>query len=564
MNFFKPFVAASAVFGLLMANAFFTRTASGQSPSPLPLPADRVQKILDDTVPTLVAVQPKNDRRVVLVVWDGLRPDSISDEFTPTLAKLAREGVFFTRHHSVYPTSTEVNGTAMVTGCYPGHSGLIANREFRPAIDPLKTVAMEDLAAIRKGDEISGGKYLRVPTLPELLQGAGMRTIVTGTKRIVVLMDRAARQPLPDDKYNAQSVVLYEGHTLPEDFQERIGYPGTPPFPTEIHFPNVEQDAWTTNALTHWLWPLLLDGLPNFSVLWMSDPDYTQHQFGPDSTQAHRALASVDANLAALLKGLEAENLRDSTDVLVVSDHGFSSIERGVDTPKMLNDAGFNAVREYKTRPKPGDILVNGLGGSVFLHVAEHDADTIRRVVAFLQGSDFAGVIFTRDGLPGTFPMNAVHIDSPDAPDIVVAMRWTDDKSATGFPGMVVSDGGRKPGQGTHATLSRYDLHNTLIAVGPDFRKGWRDELPSGNVDIAPTIAQLLGLPNPPKMDGRVLWESFSRPKDLNSLPPATERMEAAHDFVKRHWQQYLQLTRYEGVDYLDEGNGSGQFVPEG
>ncbi len=503
-----------------------------------------------------------NQRRVVLVVWDGLRPDSINDETTPTLAKLAREGVFFARHHSSYPSSTEVNGTAMVTGCYPGHSGLIANREYRPAIDPLKTIAMEDLASIRKGDELTGGKYLRVPTLPELLQAAGTRTVVTGTKRIVVLMDRAARPLLPDDKYTAQSVVLYEGHTLPQDFEKTAPYWDMLPFPTDIHFPNTEQDAWTTNALLRWLWPLQPEGPSKFTVLWMSDPDYTQHQFGPDSPQAHRALASVDANLAAVLKELDRQHLRDTTDVLVVSDHGFSSIGRGVDVPQALTDAGFTATREYKAPPKPGDILVNGLGGSVFLHVAGHDADTIRRAVAFLQGSDFAGVIFTRDGLPGTFPMSAVHIDSPDAPDIAVALRWNDEKNATGFPGLVFSDGSRRPGQGTHASLSRYDLHNTLVAAGPDFQKGWRDEMPTGNTDLAPTIAHLLGLPNPPKMDGRVLYESFLGLAAQMPPPPNTQRIEAKQETDHARWSQYLQVTRYWGVDYLDEGNGAAEAKP--
>ena len=507
---------------------------------------------------------PKNERHVVLVVWDGLRPDSINDETTPTLAKLARDGVFFSRHHPVYPSMTEVNGTALATGCYPGHSGLIGNLEYRPAIDPLRSVATESMATIRKGDELTGGKYLRVPTLPELLQAAGTRTQVAGTKGVAALMDRAARTTadLPIEKYTAQSVVVYGGKTLPPDFSERIGNTGAPLFLDEIHFPNVEQDAWTTQALTHWLWNVRLEGPPAFSVLWMSDPDYTQHQFGPDSPQARRALTSVDNNLALVLKELDAHNLRAQTDVLVVSDHGFSTIGRKIDFPTLLTEAGFNAARAYPATPKAGDILVDGLNGTVFLYVADHDAETIRRVIAFLEKSDFAGVIFTRDGAPGTFAMSMVHIDSPDAPDIAVAMRWTADKNAAGFPGLIVSDGGRKPGQGTHATLSRFDMHNTLVAAGPDFKTGWRDELPSGNVDVAPTIAHLLGLPNPPGMDGRVLWEALSGLENPKTLTPTTERKEAEQDTDEGRWHQYLQVTRCDGVDYFDEGNGTVEPKP--
>src|SRR5690349_20544512 len=52
---------------------------------------------------------------VVVVVWDGMRPDFVTREFTPTLDALARRGVFFRNHHSSYVSSTEVNGAALAT-----------------------------------------------------------------------------------------------------------------------------------------------------------------------------------------------------------------------------------------------------------------------------------------------------------------------------------------------------------------------------------------------------------------------------------------------------------------
>src|SRR5690349_11671119 len=79
-------------------------------------------------------------QHVVVVVWDGLRPDFVTQEFTPTLYKLGREGVVFPKHHPVYLSATEVNGTALATGMYPAHSGIIANKEFRPSINPLKNI----------------------------------------------------------------------------------------------------------------------------------------------------------------------------------------------------------------------------------------------------------------------------------------------------------------------------------------------------------------------------------------------------------------------------------------
>lgn len=49
-------------------------------------------------------------KRVVLVAWDGMRPDFVSPELTPALWQLRTNGTWFARHHSAYPTSTEVNG----------------------------------------------------------------------------------------------------------------------------------------------------------------------------------------------------------------------------------------------------------------------------------------------------------------------------------------------------------------------------------------------------------------------------------------------------------------------
>src|SRR6267378_5581188 len=77
----------------------------------------------------------RRGEHVVVVVWDGMRPDFVNETNTPTLYQLAREGVFFQNHHAVYLCSTEVNGTAIATGCYPNRSGILANREYRPTIN---------------------------------------------------------------------------------------------------------------------------------------------------------------------------------------------------------------------------------------------------------------------------------------------------------------------------------------------------------------------------------------------------------------------------------------------
>jgi arylsulfatase A-like enzyme len=485
-------------------------------------------------------------RHVVVVVWDGMRPDSVSEQNTPTLWKLAKEGVVFRNHHAVYLSATNVNGVALATGDYPSHSGLIANHEFRPKIDNRKPIDVEDPHVVRKGDELSGGKYIAAPTIAELVRESGGCTAIAAAKTVGLLLDRHV-----DPGRTKNCVTLFAGAALPQDALVPIAAT-LGPFPPA----HQQQDAWTTKVLTNVLWK---DGVPAFSLLWLGEPDQTQHETAPGAEAALHAIRSSDDNLAAVLATLVRQHARDTTDVIVVSDHGFSTIEREIELPKILADAGFNVVTEFKSEPQAGEIMVVGAGGSVLFYVGQNNPAVTQRLVEFLQRSDFAGVIFTREKLEGTFTLDRGKIDSPDAPDVVLAFRWNENKNQFGIRGMIDADWQRAAGKGTHATLSRFDIHNTLIAAGPDFRRGQADDLPSGNVDLAPTILKILGIALPHPMDGRVLSEAMVK-IDMQLLKPQTEAVEATKRFSSGTWRQVLHISRLGSTIYLDDGNGV--FVP--
>src|SRR5580658_2898484 len=69
-------------------------------------------------------------RIVILMVWDGLRPDLVTARDTPNLYQLAHSGTRFDRHHSMYPTLTMVNAAALATGASPGVNGIVANTMY--------------------------------------------------------------------------------------------------------------------------------------------------------------------------------------------------------------------------------------------------------------------------------------------------------------------------------------------------------------------------------------------------------------------------------------------------
>src|SRR6266496_5792133 len=503
-------------------------------------------------------------RHVVVVVWDGMRPDFLSEQNTPTLWKLAHEGVTFRNHHSVYPSATMVNGTAIVTGVYPGENGIIANHVYRQEIDPRHAIDVEIPSVVSKGDDLSGGKYISVPTIAEFIQRAGERTVIAAAKTVGLLLGRhvprgstkpsESASPLAEGESmkvrGSSSVTLFAGKSLPGDalgpITDVLG-----PFPSG----HVQQDAWTTKAVTD---SLLKDGVPTLSILWLGEPDLTQHESAPGAPAALAAIKSSDENLAAVLSALDRQKARETTDLFVVSDHGFSTIKRSIDLRKILSDAGFTAKTEFTDEPKPGEIMLAGNGGSVLFYVIGHDETVTRRLIEFLQQSDFAGVIFTKKPIEGTFVLGQATIQNPHGPDVEMAFRWNDSKNQFGIPGMIDADWQRKAGEGTHVTLSRFDMHNTLIAAGPDFRQGEVDDLPTGNIDLAPMILRILGITAPQKMDGRILPKAVVNGEPATAgLKPETKTIEATKDFPSGTWRQTLKISRVGSTIYLDEGNGT-------
>ena len=146
---------------------------------------------LQDCLPVHRPPPPhRRAKHVVVIVFDGFRPDSVTESDMPTLFRLAHEGTTFAHHHPVYLSSTEVNGTALATGAFPRHSGVMANDEYRPDLELLKPFGTQDLEVVRKGDAKSGGMYLRMPTVAEQARAAGLRTAIAGTKPVALLLDR--------------------------------------------------------------------------------------------------------------------------------------------------------------------------------------------------------------------------------------------------------------------------------------------------------------------------------------------------------------------------------------
>jgi hypothetical protein len=95
---------------------------------------------------------------------------------------------------------------------HPNHSGVMANVGYRPDLNWLSSYGTESLDAVRRGDMLTQGNYLKAPTVAEILQQAGFPTIIAGAKPIALLHDRS---PKKNSQAEKDSVTLFQGQTLP-------------------------------------------------------------------------------------------------------------------------------------------------------------------------------------------------------------------------------------------------------------------------------------------------------------------------------------------------------------
>src|SRR5262245_65964647 len=77
----------------------------------------------------------------LVLIWDGLRPDSVNSADTPNLFRLRAEGVGFAHSHAVFPTVTRVNATSLATGTYPARHGIMGNQLYVPAVAPPRALS---------------------------------------------------------------------------------------------------------------------------------------------------------------------------------------------------------------------------------------------------------------------------------------------------------------------------------------------------------------------------------------------------------------------------------------
>ncbi len=305
---------------------------------------------------------------VVLFVADGLRPGMVSEQTAPAITALWKQGVRFTSTHSMFPTFTTANASAMATGHELGDTGDFSNTinaGFQvPGGGDSLTPFLESDPVLGDVDEHYAGDYLNQETVMKAARLAGMGTATVGKLGPALIFDHTERS-------GEQTIVLDDmtgrpgGVPLNKDLQARLKSAGL-----GVEAPsrgdngqagdfqkagtlqaNVAQQDYFLNAATKVILPLLKDrAKPFMMVFWSRDPDGTQHNQGDSLNRlvpgingptSLSAIRNADHDLAELLATLKSLGLDKTTDIIITADHGFSTISKESAT-------SFAATQTYK------------------------------------------------------------------------------------------------------------------------------------------------------------------------------------------------------------------------
>lgn len=118
---------------------------------------------------------PPSETKVLIVVFDALRPEFVRPDLMPNLSAFAAGGVRFENSRSTFPTETRVNQTAVLTGCYPEKHGIVGNKFPDAAIHPGRVIDTGINDQIAEAFAIARGGFINMPTLGEWLATGGRR-----------------------------------------------------------------------------------------------------------------------------------------------------------------------------------------------------------------------------------------------------------------------------------------------------------------------------------------------------------------------------------------------------
>jgi predicted AlkP superfamily pyrophosphatase or phosphodiesterase len=260
----------------------------------------------------------------------------------------------------------------------------------------------------------------------------------------------------------------------------------------------VWRDRVWTQAAAH----IIEKHRPNLMMFHLLNLDSTQHRYGPRTHAAMTTMSLLDAQVAEIVAAVDRAGLTARTTFIVVSDHGFKLVKRQIRLNAAFMKAGLLKAQDGKVLQSDAYVVPEGGSAIVYLTVPDPTSELLaraRKAIAGVEGID--GVIEPADYARFGLPLPTVNNQMG-----VLFVTPKDGYSFTAAVGEEVVVDATEGSLGAHGyPATDADLSALFIASGAGIRQGVTLGI-IDNVDVAPTMAELLGL-NLPNVDGKVLKE---------------------------------------------------------
>src|SRR3984957_9748081 len=245
--------------------------------------------------------QNSTPHNIILFVPDGLRGKIVTTETAPAMAAVRDSGVNFKNSHSLFPTFTTANASAMATGHYLGDTGDFSNTIYTgypvgPA-DGTVTPFLEADPVIIDADEHFGGDYLNEETVLKMARAKGYSTAAIGKLGPTLIFDHTDKigadglhsividdstggkggVPLSDEMKAALAKANLPLETPSRGDNAKAGDSKT----AGTTVPNTKQQAYFADVASQIVLPMFKErNKPFVLVFWSRDPDGSQHNQG--------------------------------------------------------------------------------------------------------------------------------------------------------------------------------------------------------------------------------------------------------------------------------------------
>lgn len=276
----------------------------------------------------------------ILISLDGFRYDYLDRGVTPTLSKIAKDGVRSAYLQPVFPSSTFPNHISIITGLYPTNHGIVANK----FIDTI-TKELYSIGSKKSGDS---KWYLGEPFW------------LTCKKNNII--SASYFWPSSDLNDSSRNPNYFEKYEHNRDYLARV------------------------NGVLSWL-DLPDNQRPRFITLYFDLPDSYGHLFGTKSEVLNKKLSDLDSVINKLIDGLETRKILDYTNIIILSDHG------------MMNFNENTVININNLFPKHFAEIVNN-SAYIFIYPKPNHDDSVQ---VYLQQQAKNFKFYRSDSLPEIF-----------------------------------------------------------------------------------------------------------------------------------------------------------------